>query len=563
MAKRSNNAYYRSPDITGIINNLSTAMGLSGNADSNYLTNLNKMGRLEGITLDNTKKQGIADLLKKAIAPYVETDPTRAYGLSTATGYGDVGLGETRFKTLPALVARGESEAAGAKSKAGVEGLLAGLAEQIGKHGMRPDPAEFEGGPAGGRHLYDDAIAGATKNFEDLVRKYRAIGGKGDAQKTAQQQEALVQSDIGVEETQRQYNRARIAAVGKTNEAQIREIEGRISSLRGLTTLRKKEITNRILDNIARLDQDILDSKKGRELLDKKVLYWVEQELTAKERTATQSLVKEQEQLQLEELPTTLSFKRERLRQLKRRASELAEQAELDTLARPRLLELQTEIAELDKDIKTAGKGKAEAQKDRAITLSDMSTMEKNALPEHILKKAQELEVKIRKGEQEIKLAEARTGDVNRASGIKIMQKAHWNNKLNLQKLLSPHLQKYHKERAANEAGKFAQQTALKMIPPVKAKKPLEPKGGIDNWFFEGGKDDVPNMPAEPYNNMYGDIMELAETGKLKNIDVKNAQGISPKTQILKAMIQQLGINKNQATQVLEQWLEELTPEGG
>jgi len=62
---------------------------------------------------------------------------------------------------------------------------------------------------------------------------------------------------------------------------------------------------------------------------------------------------------------------------------------------------------------------------------------------------------------------------------------------------------------------------------------------------------------------MYGDIMELAETGKLKNIDVKNAQGISPKTQILKAMIQQLGINKNQATQVLEQWLEELTPEGG
>ena len=67
-------------------------------------------------------------------------------------------------------------------------------------------------------------------------------------------------------------------------------------------------------------------------------------------------------------------------------------------------------------------------------------------------------------------------------------------------------------------------------------------------------------MPAKPYNKMFSDIMELADSGKLKNIDVKNAQGVAPRTQILKSMIQQLGINKTQATQVLEQWLKELLP---
>ena len=100
------------------------------------------------------------------------------------------------------------------------------------------------------------------------------------------------------------------------------------------------------------------------------------------------------------------------------------------------------------------------------------------------------------------------------------MQKAHWNNKLALQRLLSPYIQDLAEAKAANEAGKFAQQTALKMIPKPKAKKPLEDKGKIDNWFFEGDKDEVPNMRAEPYNQMYGDIMELADTGKLQNIDV-------------------------------------------
>jgi hypothetical protein len=256
-------------------------------------------------------------------------------------------------------------------------------------------------------------------------------------------------------------------------------------------------------------------------------------------------------------LPTTLGFKRETLRQKKRKAAELARIAETDAKAAPQLKVLEIEIQELEKGIKTAGEEKAVAQKDKAITLSDMSTLEKNALPATILAEATKKEAQIRKLEQEIKLAEARTDTEGAARNVQILKSRNMNNKNALQQLLSPHIQKYRKERAANEAGKFAQQTALKMIPTPKAAKPLEDKGKIDNWFFETSKDEVPNMRAEPYNKMRGEIFELFSTGKTKFLDKETSPGVTPRMQILKRMIQQLGINKNQATQVLEQWLNE------
>ena len=100
-----------------------------------------------------------------------------------------------------------------------------------------------------------------------------------------------------------------------------------------------------------------------------------------------------------------------------------------------------------------------------------MSKKELAALDPKIKAQAQELTNKNLKLEKQIKLAEARTEDVNRASDIKIMQKAHWNNKIALQKLLSPHLQKYAEERATNEAEKFTQQTKNIMLKDQLKKK--------------------------------------------------------------------------------------------
>ena len=132
-------------------------------------------------------------------------------------------------------------------------------------------------------------------------------------------------------------------------------------------------------------------------------------------------------------------------------------------------------------------KGTAKAQEDRAVDLADISELELNALPDEITAKAQELTNKNLKLEEQIELVKAQTDEKRRASGLKILQRRHLNNKLAIQKLLSPYIQDLAKAKAANEAGKFAQQTALKMIPNPAAKKPPEPKGGIDNWDFLTG----------------------------------------------------------------------------
>ena len=229
---KSNNEYYRSADITRPVENIKKILGLSGTADSDYLTGLGKVSRLEGTEMDNRKKQG----LWKAL-----TDATGVEGLTLdqilmrhlgkdASDFQGAITGE---KEQPFRVDIQRQKAKGAGSKAGVEGILAGLAEQIAKHGMRPDPAEFEGGPAGGRHLYDDAIAGAAANFEDIVRKYGAIkGGSSRGQhKTAAQAEALFKSDIEVEDTQKQYNIARTRVAEKIGEAKTKLAEERTNKV--------------------------------------------------------------------------------------------------------------------------------------------------------------------------------------------------------------------------------------------------------------------------------------------------------------------------------------------
>ena len=128
------------------------------------------------------------------------------------------------------------------------------------------------------------------------------------------------------------------------------------------------------------------------------------------------------------------------------------------------------------------------------------------------------------------------------------MQKAHWNNKLNLQKLLSPHLQKYHKERAANEAGEFAKKTSdiilkdkLKNV-DHKATTTLDPDTSLfdpSTWFNSLGdvnkeeyadisasmfehKDKIKSgtLPATAINTIIADIMRSLK------VDAKKAKDI-------------------------------------
>jgi hypothetical protein len=68
MGTRSKNSYYQSEDLSRAMGNVGKLMGFSGNADSNYLTNLGKVSRYEGTEMDNREKDSIWQSLQ-AILP--------------------------------------------------------------------------------------------------------------------------------------------------------------------------------------------------------------------------------------------------------------------------------------------------------------------------------------------------------------------------------------------------------------------------------------------------------------------------------------------------------------
>ena len=571
MAQRkSNNKYYRSADVARPVEALKEIMGLTGNADANYLTNLGKVSRLEGTELDNKKKQGVLDAILGSVEGK-DADSTLARWLANSgadmtkliTGEGtrphEIDFAKNRARIQEQEVEHGDLMATLARSIANME------------KPTPPDPRSLEtgdqwvkdsvlAGQQADQILNDEALLGAMQRFAALSKSPHTITtdplGKQGKQLTAGKvkvssaREALL---IAQKEGYKKLNKEKVNQAIKAAEKIIAETE----VLKDIGIERRNQIVQKTLDDVNENAEVVKNLKEMNKLIKKRVL-------TEAERLKGEGFKAEQEKILKDDLPNSLSFKLERLRQLKRKATSLAEIAEVDALSAQKLKGIEIEIAELDKDIKTATKGRAEAQKDRAIDLAEMSELELKALPAKILAEATKKTNENSKLKEQIKLAQARTADVTMGRSVKFWQKKILSNKLAIQKLLAPYQEELAKARVANETGKFAQQTALKMITPPKAEAPLTPKGGIDNFDlltgFGIGTEDVPDMPAKPYNKMFSDIMELADSGKLKNIDVKNAQGVSPRTQILKSMIQQLNINKTQATQVLEKWLKELLP---
>ena len=143
--RKSDNAFYRSADLKRPFDNIKEAMGLTGNADSNYYTNLGKVSRYEGSELDNQKKRDQAALILEALAS--TTDPVKRAGLGHMTNFAGSGLGEQRWRTLPALVEKGESEARqeGQKVEQGdLELNLARLIANLGGGTEDPRPEGYE-----------------------------------------------------------------------------------------------------------------------------------------------------------------------------------------------------------------------------------------------------------------------------------------------------------------------------------------------------------------------------------------------------------------------------------
>ena len=141
---KSNNEYYRSADITRPLKNLEKIMGLSGNADSNYLTNLGKVSRLEGTEMDNRKKQGIHEALQNALG--VEgLGPLGKYMTQIATGSGDLMTGEGKRKLLPGKEKLQEFDIANQQ-------VIRNLFKALGVTNQR-DPSTFDTGEGKAKDL--------------------------------------------------------------------------------------------------------------------------------------------------------------------------------------------------------------------------------------------------------------------------------------------------------------------------------------------------------------------------------------------------------------------------
>ena len=102
--RKSDNAFYRSADLKRPFDNIKEAMGLTGNADSNYYTNLGKVSRYEGSEMDNRKKQGLWDALQLAIQGKT---PDQALMRHSGHGASDIQKGLSGEALLPDLIRKG------------------------------------------------------------------------------------------------------------------------------------------------------------------------------------------------------------------------------------------------------------------------------------------------------------------------------------------------------------------------------------------------------------------------------------------------------------------------
>jgi len=268
---KSNNAHYRNADLKRPFDNIKEAMGLTGNADSNYYTNLGKVSRYEGSELDNRKKEGLAALLQKAI---LGKSADQAYGIANSTGYGDNARGNAGYAKLP-----GELELQGYDID--FQEQLQLLRKAIIGHEQR-DPATFETGEGKAKGLGDQQRVDDT-TLDSTARKLMLLeGGKGGPT------DALAMTSAGGDEKRRGAAKLKAAQVAheetknrvageigkkKTDkiDEEIREIGDRILLKRGLNAAQIMEIRNRALNEIAKLDQDILTEKKRRALIEEKM----------------------------------------------------------------------------------------------------------------------------------------------------------------------------------------------------------------------------------------------------------------------------------------------------
>jgi len=361
---KSKNSYYRSDDLKRPFDNIKEAMGLTGNADSNYLTNLGKVSRWEGTEMDNREKNSIWESLQDILP-----------GMSGEDAYtANLGLrnfGHNREKARTEQALRGDrlrkagSEADSAESKADIEGLRGFLAQQIAAMGPPVDKADYDTSNPNEMRPYEDALENSQLNPEILKQIAQRFGILGDkphtttTDVTGTRGQAETGAKIRKEDSLTEYNKERKKYVGILGDKNVKLVEARIDSLKGMDEAKKLLILNKVMTNLANLHQNTLTQtgkrltdKKRQELIELQMLTEIEKELTQEEKT-------ENAWLRGVDIETGTDLKEEKIKtqeQQTAKATSLASMSaqELDKL--PQKLKDEAakrtkELEKLDKDI--------------------------------------------------------------------------------------------------------------------------------------------------------------------------------------------------------------------
>ena len=362
--RKSNNAYYRSDDLKKPFDNIKQAMGLTGNADSNYLTNLGKVSRYEGTEMDNREKNSIWESLQD-ILPGMSGEDAYTANL----GLRNFGHNREKARTEQALrddrVRKAGSEADLAKSKAGIGGLRGFLAQQIAAMGPPVDKADYDTSNPNEMRPYEDALKNSQLNPEILKQLAQRFGILGDkphtttTDVTGTRGTAETGAKIRKDDSYTAYNKEREKYVGILGGKNVKLVEARIDSLKGMDEAKKLLILNKVMINLANLHQDTLTKtgkrltdKKRQELLELQMLTEIEKELTQEEKT-------ENEWSRGVDIETATDLKEEKIlsqKEVTRKAKSLADMSAKELEKLPQKLKDDAakrtkDLDKIDKDI--------------------------------------------------------------------------------------------------------------------------------------------------------------------------------------------------------------------
>jgi hypothetical protein len=395
--RKSENQKYRLADLKRPFDNIKEAMGLTGNADSNYYTNLGKVSRYEGSELDNIGKRGTLDALGQVLAtmvgPGFEKDRYQA-NLGLTGKAGDYARSRTTDDLRPDLVRKGGFEADKAGSEAGVAEMITRLAKQIEGYG-KPDIANYDTSNPNEMRPYEDAIKQSAGDFEEIVRKLRALGMKGDAHKTAGQQADLVGGELDKKKAVVSYYEAREKAVQALTEPKVKEIEARTKKTLSdmgvnsdIGTAKINKINQAALDAALIAQQRGLNLQETNALIKKNTEIAAEKLVGAKADTSKKVTQAASELTKHWDLPKQLYLKAQKLQQeinklktqnqtaeSKQRVQELTEEYQI-TIKKAQAAQAQSDASKSKSNANIAGQN----QKVHAQKLLDLQTTRTNII---------------------------------------------------------------------------------------------------------------------------------------------------------------------------------------